>query len=365
MPQRTSWGEGRASTGQEPRNSAAPLAPRPVGSPFSPMPPSVGGEYAPTLDEIGRWQNQRVQKFRRQIAPYLFVNAIIVVASIVSDHDYLTITVFWSIYLAFRYAKLWADGYDWRDVFQQPRDRELVDVAEEFFAAIRSLFDRRQRQAMREERRAKRSLRSSTPALAAPAMLPGVGDAAIAAAGVYADRVVAAARDRDEIVRMLDRMPSGDRSRIPDVGRSAQVLAERVQMLAISLADIDRTSPSDASAIDGEIARLEGAANPLDVTASEERVRRLAFLRKQRRALGDVGQRRAAVAAKLDTCVFALQNMKIDLLRHSAGAQTHQHITSLAVDALRLADSVDGALVAAEELSRGAGPRASSRSAAR
>ena len=370
MPERTSWGDGRPAVGIEPRPSrdvVASFAASPSNAPMPPMASSLSGidEYAPTADEMNRWQNQRVQKFRRQIAPYLFVNAIIVIASIVSDHDYLTITVFWSIWLAFRYAKLWADGFDWRDVFQQPRDRELVDVAEEFIGSVRSLFDSRQRQAMREARRAKRTLRQSTPALAIPMVGAPVADAARAAAGAYADRVVSAARDRDEILRMLDRMPNADRSRIPDVGRSAQVLAERVQVLAISLADIDRSSPTDAAAIDGEIARLEGAANPLDVAASEERVRRLAFLRKQRRALGDVSQRRAAIAAKLDTCVFALQNMKIDLLRHTAGAQTHQHITSLAVDAMRLADSVDGALVAAEDANRGAGARPSSRSAAR
>lgn len=366
MPERTSWGDARPAV-VEPRPSRDMMAP--IGPPsISPLAiplSGAAGEYSPTVDELNRWQNPRVQKFRRQIAPYLFVNAIIVIASIVSDHDYLTLTVFWSIFLAFRYAKLWADGYDWRDVFQQPRDRELVDVAEEFAGTVRSLFDRRQRQAMREERRVKRSMRRSTPALAAPSLSPPPADAALAAAGAYADRVVASARDRDEILRLLDRMPVAERARIPDVGRSAQVLAERVQMLAISLADIDRASPSDAAAVDAEIARLENAANPLDVPASEERVRRLAFLRKQRRALGDVGQRRAAVAAKLDTCVFALQNMKIDLLRHSAGAQTHQHITSLAVDALRLADSVDGALGAADELGRGGSARAPSRSAAR
>ena len=79
-------------------------------------------------------------------------------------------------------------------------------------------------------------------------------------------------------------------------------------------------------------------------SGSDERVRRLAHLKRQRRAIADVSSRRDAVAAKLDTCVVALQNIKLDLIRLNAGSQTPQHITSLAMDALNLADSVDSAL---------------------
>jgi len=43
-----------------------------------------------------------------QLAPYLFVNAVIVIASIVGQSDFFGLTVLWSIYLAFKYAKLWA-----------------------------------------------------------------------------------------------------------------------------------------------------------------------------------------------------------------------------------------------------------------
>ena len=70
-----------------------------------------------------------------------------------------------------------------------------------------------------------------------------------------------------------------------------------------------------------------------------------------------------AIAAKLDTCVLALQNIKLDLIRLNAGSQTPQHITSLAMDALNLADSVDSALFVDE--SRNTGTRPASRQAAR
>ena len=89
------------------------------------------------------------------------------------------------------------------------------------------------------------------------------------------------------------------------------------------------------------------------------------MLKRQRRALADVKTRRDGIAAKLETCSVALQNIKFDLLRLGAGAQTHQHITSLAMDALSLADSVDSALYVADEMSRLGGARGSARSPAR
>ena len=119
-----------------------------------------------------------------------------------------------------------------------------------------------------------------------------------------------------------------------------------------------------SAALESEIARLENAANPLDESGSDERVRRLAKLKRERRAFADVATKRDAVAAKLETCVVALQNIKLDLLRLRAGSQTPQHITSLAMEALNLADSVDTALYVSDEM-RNTGTRPASRQAAR
>ncbi len=321
---------------------------------------------APTPEEWRRWEAPQVVKFRRKLAPYLFVNGVIVIASLVGDSDFFGITVLWSIYLAFKYAKLWADGYDWRDVFRQPRDRDLIDVADDALTYVRAMFDRNQRQVMREQRRARLGKRSTPPATALPRYGGSMAsDDVVTAAGSYGDRVRRAEADRNEVLRLLERMPSAERSRIPDVGRSADALAEKVKYLAIALADLDRSaSAGGADSIEAEIARLENAANPLDESGSDERVKRLAFLKRQRRALADVVSRRDAVAAKLETCVVALQNIKLDLIRLNAGSQTPQHITSLAMDALNLAESVDSALYVADEM-RNTGTRTASRQAAR
>ncbi len=327
----------------------------------------LDGPRPPSPDELRRWNMPEVQKFRRKVAPYLFVNGVIVVASIVGQSDFFGVTVLWSIYMAFKYAKLWSEGYDWRDVFRQQRDRELIDVADETLTSFRSLFDRKQRRVLREQRRARHLQRERPPMSLPPsARDSGMSDDVLRVAGNYSGRVQQAEADRVHILSLLENMSSAERARIPDVGRSAAALAEKVKMLAISLADLDRSAPaSTAESIDAEIARLEGAANPLDGAASEERVRRLAQLRRQRRAVADIVNRRATIAAKLDTCVVALQNIKFDLMRLGAGAQTHQQITSLAMDALSLADSVDRALYVADEMGRLTDSRSPGRPAAR
>jgi hypothetical protein len=326
----------------------------------------------PTPEQWRRWEEPPVVRFRRKLAPYLFVNGVIVVASIVGSTDFFGVTVLWSIFLAFRYAKLWADGFDWRDVFRQPRDRDLIDVAEDFMTYVRALRNPEQRKVMREQRRMRlgvsRTNNGALPRMQGGQMLSSgrAGDDVVNVAGPYGDRIRRAESDRDEILRLLDRMPSAERARIPDVGRSADKLAEKVKYLAIALADLDRSAaPGGAESIETEISRLEGAANPLDESGSDERVRRLAFLKRQRRAVADIGNRRNSVAAKLDTCVVALQNVKLDLIRLNAGSQTPQHITSLAMDALNLAESVDSALYVSDDLARNTGTRPASRPAAR
>src|SRR5439155_1159685 len=137
--------------------------------------------------------------------------------------------------------------YDWRDVFRQPRDRELIDVADDLLTSVRMLFDRKQRHALRQQRQLKRR----SPANILPPAWHANDDLS-AVAGAYADRVRRAQRERAHIQGLLD-----------------------------------------------------------------------------------------------------------------AGGQTHQHVTSLAMEALSLADSVDRALFVADEMARGVGARSAGASPAR
>jgi serine/threonine-protein kinase len=358
-----------------PASTGMAVAPAPH-APTAPTAPTHGGygaglqqasyaQQTPSPDEWRRWEAPEVVRFRKKLAPYLFVNGVFVFLDLVAGVDLLWITVGWSIFLAFRYSRLWSDGYDWRDVFRQPRDRDLIDVVEDFVVYARSMFNRDKRREMREQRRSRLAKPSGYGGGVVPQLAPVGMDDLARAAGNFGDRIHRADRDRNEILSLLERMPSSERQRIPDVGRSATALAERVRNLALALGDIDRSAAAGGSeALEAEISRLESAANPLDESGSDERVRRLAFLKRQRRAIAEVSAKRGAIAAKLETCLVALQNIKLDLIRLNAGAQTPQHITSLAMDALNLADSVDTALYVADEM-RNTGTKQARPSAAR
>jgi len=330
---------------------------------LAPMPPPAlpadygyeRGDWPLSAEELQRFNADMVVQFRKKLAPYLFVNAVIVIASLFGDGDLIGITVMWSIYMAFKYARLWSEGYDWRDVFRQPREKELIDVADEFVEYTKALFDRDKRHQLRERNRNRHLAARRSGAT----VMPGAGgrvaaspEAAAQAAGPHADRVRAAALDRDEIHRLVGSLPDRERERVNDVVRSADALNGRIQALAIALAELERNAGANgAHEIEAEISRLEELANPLEA-GSEDRVRRLAYLKRQRRAARDVVERRSAVAAKLETCTIALRNIKLDVLRLRAGSQTHQHVTSLALEAMSLAESVDSALYVADELAR-------------
>ena len=85
-------------------------------------------------------------------------------------------------------------------------------------------------------------------------------------------------------------------------------------------------------------------------------MRRLARLKRDRRAVADAVKRRADTWAKLESCALALQGMRVDVLRLRAGgvASVSQHITLLTERARNLADEVDAAVGGVDEARRAA-----------
>ena len=82
----------------------------------------------------------------------------------------------------------------------------------------------------------------------------------------------------------------------------------------------------------------------------------MAYLKRQRRAVADVGAKRASTAARLESCRTALQSMRFDVLRLRTGTQDLAGITLMAEQALVLARDVDG-MVAGNDAVRGLAPR--------
>jgi eukaryotic-like serine/threonine-protein kinase len=358
--------------------SGAPYNPA-YNAPYAPPPPTLGmppsassyparmdsqssGDVAPSAVEAARWTHPAVIAFRKKLGTYVIVNAAILLLSLLTDSDWAGITALWTIYIAFKYAKLWSDGYDWRDVLKQPRDRLFVDVVAEQADSARALFDDTKRAQLRERhRRARVTQEWQQPQLPSFDMngslggpLPGGRERMADAFGAQSDIVRGAMRDRDEIERLLGTMQKADRDRLPDVLPSANGLFAKVQALAATIAELDRNSSSGAlEPLEHEITRLEAAANPLDRVASEERVKRLAYLKRQRRALRDMTRRRDEAGANLESCRLLLQNMRLDLVRLRTGAGgSYVQVTTLAERAVALAREVDAVVYAADEVRR-------------
>lgn len=335
---------------------AKQVAPRPAHT-WSPLPPSPEG--APTAEELVRWNAPVVEEFRRKLPAYIVVNSVLMFMSIFTGFDaFGPVAGLWTVYLAFKYAKLWSAGFDWRDVFRQPQDRLIFDVVSEWFDDLQAWSDRDKRAEVRARWRARR-LRPSflTPS---PAPLPAGAGRSTGAS--YADRgMIGAGRgdvanramqDRDEILQLVASLPSRDRKQLKDIDKTVKALADRVRDLSVALTELDRTTPAGGpDAIDEEIARLEAQANPLDRAASESRVRRLAALKRDRRGAAERTRRREELDAKLESCALALQNLRFDVLRLKTGASTTQNVTLIAERAMSVAQDVDG-LIAANDAAR-------------
>jgi serine/threonine-protein kinase len=141
----------------------------------------------------------------------------------------------------------------------------------------------------------------------------------------YGSAIREAENDHREIHRQLLNMPSDEREQIPEVATSADAVFRRVQQLALSLSDLDRSAGRDTSeSVEKEINTLESQANPLDFRASEDRVRRLAMLRRQRRAIAEIARKKTESQEKLDSCRQLLRSMRLELVRFRTGGLNAQ-----------------------------------------
>lgn len=314
--------------------------------------------YVPTAADLARWEAPPVVTYRRKLAPYLFVNGAIVGVDIVGNTDLLGVTAIWTVYMAWQYAKLWTNGFDWKDVLRQPRHRLLGEVFEDLTNSVMATFSSKKR----EELRAQGRLRNRLSGVLAPvvggagagASVPVVAPSAPVRdddLGAYLPLVRAARGDREEIGRLLGTLPLEERKRIPDVASTAVDLVNKVEVIARDLVRLEREQGPDLLArVDAEIVTLEAEANPLDTSRSESRVRRLAQLRRERRALTDAQRKLETRRGQLESCRIALENVRLDLVRLRTGNSSVQSVTQVAEQAVALAREVDIAVQAMSEV---------------
>jgi serine/threonine protein kinase len=314
--------------------------------------------YAPTAEDWARWNDPRVRQFRQKLAPFFAVSAVVTVLAIFGVLNLMGIVGIWAVYLAYQYAKLWTDNLDWRDVFKQPKDRLFFDVVAETIDDFRALFDKNKRAEVleRDRVRARKSNRrlfgdaggSRSASTLPTSELPAASVARLSPA--YAAKVRDASRNRDAILQLIETLPKREREQVQEVPATADALYRRIELLSVDLTELDRGfSAEDGEKVETEIETLEAAANPFD-GHSEDRLRRLTFLKRKRQALGDLRKRREAQSARFENCALALENMRYDVLKLKTGGQSFQQVTQLAERAMSLAQEVDNAVYVAEEM---------------
>lgn len=312
---------------------------------------SSDADAEPSAAERVRWEALPVIACRRKLRRALFWMVAFAVGAVVMTDVFWWVVFGWAVSGARSYQRLTALGFDWHDILREPAERGLDEVLDERLDHLRAFWDPAARQRVRARRvlRRRHRLTPTAPEFRAAPPAPS----ALPSAPVEDAAVQQARLDRDEVLRRIETLGSAlPRSQREELEGAARALAERVEGLARAEARWAAEEQSAARrAVEEEIAALEAAANPLE-RGSEERVRRLARLRRQRRSLADEREWQATWAAKREACLLALQNMRFDLLRLGTTPQTCEQITSLAHQAIRLADDVDDAVAVAQEVAR-------------
>jgi predicted Ser/Thr protein kinase len=341
----------------------------PAAAPSAAVAPASGDAAMASASDQARWSAPAVVKFRRRFAQIgIGIVGCVLWSVIGADTDPLGFALALSVWLAWKYAKLWSNGYDWRDVFKHSRDRLFFDVAAESIDGARALFNKDKRAAYRERLRQINAGEAPSWAVAGPAApprasgsisppptaspLPTPDQAATLASpeilnGAYGAQVRRAAADRAAVRDLVGRLGAADRAMLPDVVQTVDALAMRIAGLATALHRLDGDLAPDALP---ELDKRIGVAE-LDISAPD-RDRRLALLRRQRATLQDLSDRRAALFSQLESAGIILQNIRFDLLRlRSAGVQSAiDDVASATQEARALSREIAHVLSAAEEL---------------
>ncbi len=306
-----------------------------------------------TAEEWERFEHPAVRAFRRKFAIYLIVNVPMIIAGILGGRDFWGMTTLWTIYIAWKYAQLWSDDFDWHDVLRQPRNRVLGEVLEDVGNSIMSTFSRKKREELRLQGKLRSPLRGALRAK--PLNRPGIPQPAAgvpeSAFGPQLEPVRAIRANRDEVLRLLATLPGDQRSMVPDVSSSVEELTRKAEQLAVELARTQSESDQGRlSSVEQEIADLEAAANPLDKSGSDNRVRRLATLRRERRALSAAATKIEKRLGQLDEIRIAIESIRVDLVQLRTGNSSMQSVTLLAEQAMKMAREVEIAVQAAAEV---------------
>jgi serine/threonine-protein kinase len=166
--------------------------------------------------------------------------------------------------------------------------------------------------------------------------------------GPYFDRIESAYKDRKMIVSLVQQLPDSDRKMLPtEIVETTDELYQRALELARTLYDID-TSFGDETP--------ERIKHRLELLSMQpdgpERERQIGILERQYKTASELMDRRVRIAARLESSILAMQNMRFDMLRlKSAGVgAVLSDLTQATQQARAISRDVDHAIAAASEV---------------
>jgi serine/threonine-protein kinase len=212
------------------------------------------------------------------------------------------------------YATLWQSGYSWRDVLSRPAAHDSAET------------------------------KLTTSGGKLPRLLPAPTAADY---GLGLPQIQQLYRDRIAILGLMERLPASEKKLLPEVVQTADALFARATDLGKTL------HAMDANLETGGFSRVEERIVAImREPDDEERARRIGLLERQKNQLAELRSRREQVAANLESCILAMQNVRFDLLRlKSAGVgAVLGDLTNATQQARALSRDVDGAIAAASEI---------------
>ena len=294
-----------------------PLAPRP---PWNDRPARRGRGNDTPIPDTG--EPRIVQRVRGQFATWAAVSVGCLGINVATGLDapwFLFPTAGMGIGLLKNYAKLWQAGYSWRDVMSRPPAPDAIESTQ---------------------------MRAAAKGGKLPRQLPLPSHAEF---GLHYPSVEQVYKDRQAILRRYDRMAPEIRKDLVDIHETVDGLYNRAVDLArtLHLMDTDIRGEGGLDQIDQRLAALQ--ANPL---GGDQQARQIDLLERQKKTLGDIMARRGQVAGHLESCVLAMQNLRLDLLKLTSSnvAEVMGDITHATQQARALSRNVDHAIAAAAEI---------------
>ena len=268
---------------------------------------------------------ERIRSFQRHFVSNAFLVLLLFVINAATSHFpwFLFPAMAMAIGVAVRALSLWQDGVSIGDLFKRPSSFPSAPVAHGANAVVAA---------------------SDIDARALQLVGPDV------LAGAHGAVVRRAADDERAALDTVRSLSAPDRAQLPDVEPTVRSLIERVASLAQALHRLDAdVRPEQVVQLDG---RLRDARALPDGSADKER--RVSLLERQQSALAELSERRATLAAQLESAALVLHTMRLDLLRlRSAGiGAAGADVTSVTQEARALSIDIGRVLDAAAEARR-------------